>query len=111
MLNLPYIISPAGPGRDIVGELEAAVKTDKRLRFGLYYSLFEWFHPLYNNDEKNNFSTSDFVTAKMLPELTELVMKYKVKDHGKKNTKRCKSYHKSLAFSPQIPAKPSMMLT
>ena len=25
-----------------------------------------------------NFSTSDFVTAKMLPELTELVMKYKV---------------------------------
>ena len=61
-----------------MGELEAAVKTDKRLRFGLYYSLFEWFHPLYNNDEKNNFSTSDFVTAKMLPELTELVMKYKV---------------------------------
>ena len=61
-----------------MGELEAAVKTDKRLRFGLYYSLFEWFNPLYNNDEKNNFSTSDFVTAKMLPELTELVMKYKV---------------------------------
>ena len=75
----PDMISPAGPGRDIVGELEAAVKTDQRMRFGLYYSLFEWFNPLYNNDEKNNFSTSDFVTAKMLPELTELVMKYKVK--------------------------------
>ena len=73
-----YIVSTPGPGRDIVGELEAAVKTDKRLRFGLYYSLFEWFNPLYNNDEKNNFSTSDFVTAKMLPELTEIVMKYKV---------------------------------
>ena len=67
-----------GPGRDIVGELEEAVRADKRLRFGLYYSLFEWFNPLYNNDEKNNFSTSDFVTAKMLPELTEIVMKYKV---------------------------------
>ena len=69
-----------------MGELEAAVKTDKRLRFGLYYSLFEWFHPLYNNDEKNNFSTSDFVTAKMLPELTELVTKYKVgrtEEHGR----------------------------
>ena len=63
-----------------MGELEAAVKTDKRLRFGLYYSLFEWFHPLYNIDKNNNYSSWDFVKDKMLPELTELVMKYQVEN-------------------------------
>ena len=27
------------------------------MRFGLYYSLYEWFHPLYLEDKANNFSS------------------------------------------------------
>jgi alpha-L-fucosidase len=36
-----------GPKRDIVGELASAFKADNRVKFGLYHSLFEWYHPLY----------------------------------------------------------------
>ncbi|KAK7102827.1 hypothetical protein V1264_020994 [Littorina saxatilis] len=65
-----------GPNRDIVGELATAVrKTD--LIFGLYHSLFEWFHPLYLQDKANNFTTQDFVARKTMPELFEIVNKYK----------------------------------
>ena len=36
-----------GPKRDIVGELATAFRADNRVKFGLYHSLFEWYHPLY----------------------------------------------------------------
>ncbi|KAK6033444.1 Alpha-L-fucosidase [Ostertagia ostertagi] len=42
-----------GPKRDIVGEIKDAFKgTD--VHFGLYYSLFEWFHPMFIDDCKYN---------------------------------------------------------
>ncbi|XP_005097744.3 alpha-L-fucosidase [Aplysia californica] len=66
-----------GPNRDIVGELAEAVKSQDGLRFGLYHSLFEWFHPWYLADKKNNFTTQEFVDGKTLPELYELVNTYK----------------------------------
>ncbi|KAH9502565.1 hypothetical protein Btru_069009 [Bulinus truncatus] len=65
-----------GPNRDIVGELaNATVSTG--LRFGLYHSLFEWFHPLYLQDKENQFNTQSFVDSKTMPELYELVNTYK----------------------------------
>ncbi len=27
------------------------------VKFGIYYSLFEWFNPLYLKDKANNFTT------------------------------------------------------
>ena len=33
---------------------------------------------MYKIDEKNNFTTDDYVTTKMLPELNEIINKYKV---------------------------------
>ena len=66
-----------GPTRDIVGELERAFRNDGRVKFGLYHSLFEWFNPMYLSDEASNFTNRDFVISKMMPELRELVMKYK----------------------------------
>jgi len=66
-----------GPKRDVVGELAEAFREEGKVRFGLYHSLFEWFHPLYLEDKKNNFTTRNFVTEKMGPELMELINKYK----------------------------------
>ena len=75
--NFGWNARDTGPKRDIVGELEAAFKLDGRVRFGLYHSMFEWFNPMYDYDEANNFTSRDYVVAKMMPELMELVMKYK----------------------------------
>ena len=71
-----------GPRRDLVRDLAREVKksisnhTQQRLRFGLYHSLYEWFNPLYAMDKKQNFTTSQFVTLKTMPELYDLVEKY-----------------------------------
>ncbi|XP_074846554.1 plasma alpha-L-fucosidase [Carettochelys insculpta] len=65
-----------GPKRDIVAELASAIRNRTDLHFGLYYSLFEWFNPLFLYDASNVFTTRQFPTAKSLPELYEIVMKY-----------------------------------
>ena len=47
-----------GPKRDIVGELATAFREKHpMIPFGLYYSLYEWFNPLYKRDEANDFKT------------------------------------------------------
>ncbi|XP_064081743.1 alpha-L-fucosidase-like isoform X2 [Macrobrachium nipponense] len=67
-----------GPQRDLVGDLAKAVREKApHIHFGLYHSLYEWFHPLYLQDKSNNFQTNDFVTRKTIPELIELVNEYK----------------------------------
>lgn len=60
----------AGPHRDIVGELTNAVK-DRGIHMGFYYSLYEWFNPLYHND------VDQYVDQHMLPQLKDLVERYK----------------------------------
>ncbi|XP_070805353.1 tissue alpha-L-fucosidase isoform X2 [Pituophis catenifer annectens] len=65
-----------GPHRDLVGELGEAVRK-RNISFGLYHSLFEWFHPLYLLDKNNSFKSQFFVSGKTLPELSELVLRYK----------------------------------
>ena len=72
-----------GPGRDIVGtkscvnsmcsyyvvyisytgELAEAIRNNTDIHFGLYYSLFEFFHPLYLEDHANGFKTQSYVTV------------------------------------------------
>ena len=80
---------PSHHPRDIVGELAEAVRAQGQVRFGLYHSLFEWYHPLYLQDkvwigvkldlskeisyQANNRTTRDFVLQKMGPELKELI--------------------------------------
>lgn len=65
-----------GPKRDLVGQLAVAVRKEQ-LVFGLYHSLYEWFNPSYLIDKANNFTTKTFVKGKTLPELYELVNRYK----------------------------------
>lgn len=58
-----------GPHRDLCGDLTKAVK-NKGLHMGFYYSLYEWFNPLYPaNIEK-------YVDDHMMPQLKDLVTRY-----------------------------------
>lgn len=47
----------------------------RSLHYGLYNSLYEWFHPLYLIDKKNGFKTQEFVLQKLLPELYNMVVR------------------------------------
>lgn len=53
-----------GPHRDLVGELANAIRTNTSMVFGLYHSLFEWFHPLYKAEAATNFTQNYFVSTK-----------------------------------------------
>lgn len=58
-----------GPKRDLVGELTAALrKTD--VRPGLYYSLYEWYNPLWKLDKPR------YASQHMIPQLNDLVYRY-----------------------------------
>lgn len=65
-----------GPNRDLVGDLARSIRSKTNIRFGVYHSLFEWFHPLYAIDRSFNFTTDFFPKAKTLVELYELVNTY-----------------------------------
>jgi len=58
-----------GPKRDIVGELEKSMK-EIGIKFGLYYSLYEWYHPLYKSD------INRFVDEHFHPQFKDLVSTY-----------------------------------
>jgi len=58
-----------GPKRDLCGELTRAV-TDAGLKMGMYYSLYEWYHPLYLGD------VDKYVETHMMPQLKDLVTRY-----------------------------------
>ena len=58
-----------GPHRDLAGDLSKAVKANG-LHMGFYYSLYEWFNPLYKADVKK------YVDEHMLPQMKDLVNSY-----------------------------------
>ncbi len=58
-----------GPHRDFCAELKAACDKSK-VRFGVYHSIYEWYHPLYlENPEK-------FAVEHLIPMMKELIEKY-----------------------------------
>lgn len=59
-----------GPHRDIAGDLIRAVRA-RGLRMGYYYSLYEWFNPLYKSD------VGKYVDEHMIPQMKDLVNRYK----------------------------------
>src|SRR5215212_4003930 len=58
------------PHRDLLGDLTNAVR-DAGLKMGYYYSLYEWFNPLWKEDKKR------FVSEHMFPQFKDLVTRYK----------------------------------
>ncbi|XP_015670793.1 plasma alpha-L-fucosidase isoform X1 [Protobothrops mucrosquamatus] len=65
-----------GPKRDLVKELATSIRNRTSLHFGLYHSLFEWFHPLFRDDAASKFKKQQFPNVKTLPELYEIVTRY-----------------------------------
>lgn len=59
-----------GPHRDLAGDLSKAVKAHG-LKMGFYYSLYEWFNPLYHTN------VNRYVDEHMLPQMKDLVSRYK----------------------------------
>jgi alpha-L-fucosidase len=64
-----YNPAKVGSKRDIVGDLAVAMRR-KNIKVGLYYSLYEWYHPLWKSDKKR------FVEEHMFPQFKDLVTRY-----------------------------------
>lgn len=61
-----------GPKRDVLAEVAEAV-TARGVRFGIYYSLYEWFHPLWTLEA----TRPRYVEEHYLPQLKEVVTRYR----------------------------------
>jgi alpha-L-fucosidase len=59
-----------GPHRDLCGDLTDAVKA-AGLHMGFYYSLYEWFNPVYRSD------LNSYVDNHMIPQMKDLVTRYR----------------------------------
>jgi alpha-L-fucosidase len=59
-----------GPYRDLGGDLGCAV-VDHGLKMGFYYSLYEWYNPLYHGD------LAKYVSDRMIPQMKDLVERYR----------------------------------
>jgi alpha-L-fucosidase len=68
--NRPWNSVEVGPKRDLIGDLEKATRA-RGLKFGIYYSLYEWFHPLWLGDRKR------YVAEHMMPQFKDVVTRYR----------------------------------
>jgi alpha-L-fucosidase len=66
----PWNAVSAGPHRDLLGDLTTAVRK-KGVRMGFYYSLYEWYNPLWLNDKPK------YVADHMMPQFKDAVTRYK----------------------------------
>ncbi len=66
----PWNAVETGPKRDLLGDLSTAVRA-KGLKMGYYYSLYEWYNPLYLSDKPR------YVKEHMMPQFKDLVTRYK----------------------------------
>lgn len=66
----PWNAVSGTPKRDLLGDLTNAVR-GAGLKMGYYYSLYEWFNPLWKLDKQR------YVTEHMFPQFKDLVTRYK----------------------------------
>ena len=66
----PWNAVEQGPHRDLLGDLGDAVRA-KGLKMGIYYSLYEWYNPLYLSDKTR------YVSEHMMPQFKDVVTRYK----------------------------------
>jgi len=66
----PWNSVDIGPGRDLLGDLTTAVRA-KDIHMGIYYSLYEWYNPLWVTDR------AMYVDKHMFPQFKDVVTRYK----------------------------------
>lgn len=66
----PWNAVETGPQRDLMGELAESVRK-QGMKFGFYYSLYEWYNPLWLTDKKR------FVDEHLFPQFKDVVTRYK----------------------------------
>ena len=67
--GFPWNASETGPHRDLLGDLFKAVRKTS-VHAGMYYSLYEWYNPLWLNDKPT------YVNEHMWPQMKELINTY-----------------------------------
>lgn len=65
----PWNATEIGPRRDLLGELAEATRA-RGLKFGFYYSLYEWFNPLWLTNR------ALYVSQHMTPQFKDVVTRY-----------------------------------
>ena len=65
----PWNAVDAGPKRDLLGDMAQSVRK-RGLKFGFYYSLYEWYNPLWLADRPR------FVREHMMPQFKDVVSRY-----------------------------------
>ncbi len=66
----PWNSVDEGPRRDLLGDLGGAVR-DAGLKMGFYYSLYEWFNPLWLQDQDR------YIQEHMIPQFKDVVSRYR----------------------------------
>ena len=66
----PWNAAVMGPKRDLLGDLGEAVRK-RGLKYGFYYSLYEWYNPLWLKDRKA------YALQHMHPQFKDVVTRYK----------------------------------
>lgn len=66
----PWNAVTGTPKRDLLGDLTTAVRAEG-IKMGYYYSLYEWFNPLWKLDKQR------YVSEHMIPQFKDLVTRYK----------------------------------
>jgi len=67
--GFPWNSVSSGPKRDLLGDLFKAVRKTS-VRAGMYYSLYEWYNPLYKSD------INKYVSDHMWPQMKDLINTY-----------------------------------
>ncbi|HEX6848379.1 MAG TPA: alpha-L-fucosidase, partial [Chitinophagaceae bacterium] len=67
--GFPWNAKDVGPQRDLLGDLFKSVRKTS-VRAGMYYSLYEWFNPLWKSDPKK------YATDHVWPQMKELINTY-----------------------------------
>ncbi len=65
----PWNAVEIGPKRDLLGELAKATRAHG-MKFGFYYSLYEWYNPLWQSDRAR------YVAQHMTPQFKDVVTRY-----------------------------------
>jgi len=66
-----------GPKKNVIKDLkDAFAENAPDVKFGLYYSLREWFNPIFLIDEHNGWTSREWPEKIMIPDMKEMVNEF-----------------------------------